>query len=149
MRLKAQELRDFVPELYRVTDGLSLLNAGVTTLVCLAIGYPFAYFMARSSTAAQPLLVMDVMLPFWASFLLRVYAWKGLLDADTGWVGGVLKWAHVDLLLLALGWISALGQLMYSPFSLVLGMVDTYLPFMVRPLYGKLAKMDLRLPEAA
>ncbi|WP_443083395.1 ABC transporter permease [Variovorax sp. PBL-E5] len=136
-------------DLYVATYGHSLLYAGVTTVICLLIGYPFAYFMARASAARQPLLLMGVMLPFWTSFLLRVYAWKGLLDADTGWVGRFLAYIHADSLLLPLGLISSPGQFMYSPFSLVLGMVYTYLPFMVLPLYGTLSKMDLQLLEAA
>ncbi|WP_157265538.1 ABC transporter permease [Azohydromonas aeria] len=139
----------FSDDLYWRTYGLSLFYAGVTTLLCLAIGYPFAYFMARSAPALQPLLLMAVMLPFWTSFLLRVYAWKGLLDADTGWVGSALRFLKLDHLLLALGAIPALGQFMYSPFSLVLGMVYTYLPFMVLPLYANLSRLDVRLLEAA
>jgi putrescine transport system permease protein len=139
----------FTDNLYWTTYGLSLLYAGVTTVICLAIGYPFAYFMARSPTSLQPLLLMGVMLPFWTSFLLRVYAWKGLLDADTGWVGTALKAIHADQLLYAIGAIPALGQFMYSPFSLVIGMVYTYLPFMVLPLFGTLSKLDIRLLEAA
>src|SRR5690606_23060038 len=102
-----------------------------------------------AAAGLQPLLLMGVMLPFWTSFLLRVYAWKGLLDAQTGWVGQALVGLGVDRLLFALGMIPADGQLMYSPFSLVLGMVYTYLPFMVLPLYATLSKMDLRLLEAA
>ncbi|MFM2057691.1 MAG: hypothetical protein RLY71_2076 [Pseudomonadota bacterium] len=136
-------------DLYLATYGQSLLYAGVTSLVCLFIGYPFAYFMARASSGLQPLLLMGVMLPFWTSFLLRVYAWKGLLDGETGWVGVFLKAVHADQLLLQLGLIPAEGQFMYSPFSLTLGMVYTYLPFMILPLYGTLAKLDLRLLEAA
>jgi putrescine transport system permease protein len=139
----------FQDDIYWSTYGQSLLYAGVTTLVCLAIGYPFAYFMARASASLQPLLLMGVMLPFWTSFLLRVYAWKGLLDAETGWVGRFLIHVHADRLLLPLGLISAPGQFMYTPFSLVLGMVYTYLPFMVLPLYGTLSKLDLGLLEAA
>ena len=139
----------FSDDLYWRTYGLSLFYAAVTTLACLLVGYPFAYFMARASSALQPLLLMGVMLPFWTSFLLRVYAWKGLLDGDTGWIGQLLRALKVDHVLLALGAIPALGQFMYSPFSLVLGMVYTYLPFMVLPLYANLAKLDLRLLEAA
>jgi putrescine transport system permease protein len=89
------------------------------------------------------------MLPFWTSFLLRVYAWKGLLDAQTGWVGRALVEVHADRLLLPLGLIPSAGEFMYSPFSLVLGMVYTYLPFMLLPLYATLAKLDLNLLEAA
>jgi putrescine transport system permease protein len=105
--------------------------------------------MARASAAVQPLLLMAVMLPFWTSFLLRVYAWKGLLDAQTGWVGRLLLHIHADRLLVPLGLIPAPGEFMYSPFSLVLGMVYTYLPFMLLPLYATLSKLDLNLLEAA
>jgi putrescine transport system permease protein len=126
----------------------SLQYAFVTTLLCLLIGYPFAYFMARAKPSAQPALLMLVMLPFWTSFLLRVYAWKGLLSTD-GWVHDLIVGAGLDQVLYALGMISAPGKLMNTPFSLVLGMTYTYLPFMILPLYGNLAKMDLRLLEAA
>lgn len=150
MKLKLQNFATiFQDDLYWSTYAQSLIYAGVTTLICLLMGYPFAYFMARSSSAVQPLLLMGVMLPFWTSFLLRVYAWKGLLDADTGWVGQFLKFVHADQVLLPLALIPAEGQFMYSPFSLVLGMVYTYLPFMILPLYGTLSKLDLRLLEAA
>jgi len=126
----------------------SLKYAAVTTLLCLAIGYPFAYFMARAKASRQPALLMLVMLPFWTSFLLRVYAWKGLLE-DGGWVAQVLVGAHLDQLLYAAGLIAAPGKLMNTPFSLVVGMTYTYLPFMILPLYANLAKLDLRLLEAA
>jgi putrescine transport system permease protein len=89
-----------------------------------------------------------VMLPFWTSFLLRVYAWKGLLS-ENGWVSDLLIGTGIDQVLFAFGLIPAPGKLMNSPFSLVLGMTYTYLPFMILPLYGNLAKLDLRLLEAA
>lgn len=150
MKLKLQNfLMLLQDDLYGATYAQSLLYAGVTASICLLIGYPFAYFMARAAASLQPLLLMGVMLPFWTSFLLRVYAWKGLLDAETGWVGRLLQTLHADRWLLFLGLIPAEGQFMYSPFSLVLGMVYTYLPFMILPLYGTLSKLDLRLLEAA
>ena len=135
-------------DLYFKTYLSSIKYAAVTTVLCLAIGYPFAYFMARAKATLQPALLMLVMLPFWTSFLLRVYAWKGLLT-EHGWVSELLIALRIDHLLLAAGVIPALGKFMNSPFSLVLGMVYTYLPFMILPLYGNLAKMDLRLLEAA
>jgi putrescine transport system permease protein len=104
--------------------------------------------MARAKSTLQPTLLMLVMLPFWTSFLLRVYAWKGLLS-EHGWVADLLVGSGIDHLLAAAGMIPAPGKLMYTPFSLVLGMTYTYLPFMILPLYGNLAKMDLRLLEAA
>jgi putrescine transport system permease protein len=127
---------------------VSVKYAAATTLLCLFIGYPFAYFMARAKPSAQPALLMLVMLPFWTSFLLRVYAWKGLLSPD-GWAYDAIVGLGLDQLLLAGGMISAPGKLMNTPFSLVLGMTYTYLPFMVLPLFGNLSKMDLRLLEAA
>jgi putrescine transport system permease protein len=135
-------------ELYYRTYLSSLKYAAVTTVWCLFIGYPFAYFMARARPSRQPALLLLVMLPFWTSFLLRVYAWKGLL-MDGGWISRLLVALHVDTLLLHFDAIAAPGKFMNTPFSLVIGMVYTYLPFMVLPLYGTLSKMDLRLLEAA
>ena len=134
--------------LYFSTYVSSLQYAAATTVLCLLIGYPFAYFMARAKPTVQPALLMLVMLPFWTSFLLRVYAWRGLLT-DNGWVADFLIATGIDQVLYATGLIAAPGKLMHTPFSLVLGMTYTYLPFMILPLYGNLAKMDLRLLEAA
>ena len=135
-------------ELYFLTYLNSLKYAAITTVLCLAIGYPFAYFMARADRSVQPALVMAVMLPFWTSFLLRVYAWKGLLG-EGGWAAMALNAVHADQLLMALGLIPGPGQYLNTAFSLVLGMVYTYLPFMILPLYANLSTMDLRLLEAA
>ena len=117
----------------------SLWYALCTALLCLAVGYPFAYFIARSSPSVRPALLMMVMLPFWTSFLLRVYAWKGIL-ADQG----VLNRA-----LMALGITSEPIQMLYTDVSMLVGMTYVYLPFMVLPLYANLVKMDFRLLEAA
>jgi putrescine transport system permease protein len=135
-------------DLYIATYFVSVKYALVTASFCLLIGYPFAYFMARSERRWQPALLMGVMLPFWTSFLIRVYAWKSLLEPN-GWVGAPIHALGIDELLAFLGMIPSPDQLMYSPFSLVLGMVYTYLPFMVLPLYATLSRMDLRLIEAA
>ena len=117
----------------------SIKYAALTTAICLLIGYPFAYFLARSRPEVRPGLLMLVMLPFWTSFLLRVYAWKMLL-ADNGVFNNMA---------LAIGLIDEPIKMMHTPFSLTLGMVYTYLPFMVLPLYANLVKMDIRLLEAA
>ncbi len=138
----------FTDSLYFNAYLASLKYALCTTLCCLAIGYPFAYFMARARASVQALLLMLVMLPFWTSFLLRVYAWKGLLD-EGGWVANAIVGLHLDQALLAMGLIEAPGQLMHTTFSLLVGMTYTYLPFMILPLYANLSKMDLRLLEAA
>jgi putrescine transport system permease protein len=135
-------------DLYLATYLSSLKYAAATTALCLLIGYPFAYFMARAPRTVQPALLMLVMLPFWTSFLLRVYAWKGLLS-EHGWAAEAIGALGLDRLLVAGGLINAPGQLMNSPFSLVLGMTYTYLPFMILPLYAHLEKMDMRLLEAA
>lgn len=117
----------------------SIWYALCTAVLCLAIGYPFAYFIARSAPSARPALLMMVMLPFWTSFLLRVYAWKGIL-ADQGVVNQVL---------MALGLISEPIQMLYTNVSMLVGMTYVYLPFMVLPLYANLVKHDHRLIEAA
>lgn len=140
--------RIFTDNLYFVTYLISLKYAAITTFICLAIGYPFAYFMARSKAELRPALLMLVMLPFWTSFLLRVYAWKMLLG-EGGLVADALHLTQLDQLLAMAGVISTPGKFMNTPFSLVLGMVYTYLPFMILPLYANLVKMDLRLLEAA
>ncbi len=141
----AQLLQD---SLYLKTYLASFKYAALTCVLCLAIGYPFAYFMARAPRTRQPALLMLVMLPFWTSFLLRVYAWKGLLS-EHGWAADAIEAFGLDRALAAAGFIPAPGQLLNSPFSLVLGMTYSYLPFMILPLYANLEKMDLRLLEAA
>ncbi len=125
--------------IYLLSYWLSLKYAALTTLLCLLIGYPFAYFIARSRESLRPLLLMLVMLPFWTSFLLRVYAWKGLL-ADQGVFNNLLIWA---------GLIDEPIVMLYTDISLLVGMTYVYLPFMVLPLYANLVKMDFRLLEAA
>lgn len=126
-------------ELYLFTYLSSLKFAAITTTLCLLIGYPFAYFMARATPSIRPTLMMLVMLPFWTSFLLRIYAWKGIL-ANQGIVNNAL---------MSLGVIDAPLHMMNTQFSLVIGMVYAYLPFMILPLYANLVKMDLRFLEAA
>ena len=121
--------------------GNSLGVAGLTTLCCLLLGYPFAYHIARSREGTRNTLLMLVMLPFWTSFLLRVYAWMGLLDSSE--VGLLNQW------LLALGVVDAPLQLLYNSGAVLVGMVYSYLPFMVLPLYANLVKLDVRLLEAA
>jgi len=143
-----QRLLPTQDSLYLYAYWASIKYAFVTTCFCLLIGYPFAYFMARARQSLQPTLLMLVMLPFWTSFLLRVYAWKGLLD-EGGWVATVITRTHFDQVLVALGVIEVPGQLMHTTFSLIIGMTYTYLPFMILPLYANLSKMDLRLLEAA
>lgn len=125
--------------LYVQTYWSSVKFAGLNTIICLLIGYPFAYFMARSPANLRPALLMLVSLPFWTSYLLRVYAWKGLLD-DHGVFNNLLVGLHL---------IDEPIRMMHTGFSMTIGMVYAYLPFMILPLYANLVKMDLRLIEAA
>jgi putrescine transport system permease protein len=117
----------------------SLKYAALTTLFCLAIGYPFAYFLARCQPSIRPALLLLVMLPFWTSFLLRISAWKGIL-ADQGVLNNLLMW---------LGVIEQPLVMLYNDVSMLVGMTYVYLPFMILPLYAVLVKMDMRLLEAA
>lgn len=129
----------FSDTLYVKTYISSLKYALITTLICLAIGYPFAYFMARAPKHIQPTLLMLIMLPFWTSFLLRIYAWKTLLVSN-GVINNILMSLHI---------IDAPLEMMNNSFSLTIGMVYSYLPFMILPLYANLSKLDLRYLEAA
>ncbi len=125
--------------LYYQTYFSSIRYALMTTVICLIIAYPFAYFMARSPKHIQPTLLMLIMLPFWTSFLLRIYAWKTLL-VNNGVINNVL---------MSIGVIHEPIAMMNTPFSLMVGMVYSYLPFMILPLYANLSKLDMRYLEAA
>jgi putrescine transport system permease protein len=117
----------------------SLKVAAVSTAILLLIGYPIAYGIARSPRGIQPLLVMLVVLPFWTSFLIRVYAWINILQRD-----GLLNDA-----LVALGLVHARPEWLASDTAVYIGVIYSYLPFMVLPLYATLEKMDESLLEAA
>ncbi|BAE51427.1 ABC transporter permease subunit [Paramagnetospirillum magneticum] len=117
----------------------SLKLAGISTLGCLLLGYPAAYAIARAPQSRRQALLMLVALPFWTSFLIRVYAWIGILKNE-----GLLNMA-----LQALGLISEPLQILETSTAVVIGMVYSYLPFMILPLYATLEKMDLSLLEAA
>jgi putrescine transport system permease protein len=125
--------------LYIEAYGRSILYATATALLCLIVGYPFAYFMARAPERLRPGLLMMVMLPFWTSFLLRIYAWKGLLS----------DYGIINQGLIAMGLIDEPIHMLYTDISMLVGMTYVYLPFMVLPLYATLVKMDVRLLEAA
>jgi putrescine transport system permease protein len=117
----------------------SLGNAGLATVLCLLIGYPVAFAIARAPGVWRHLLLFFVMLPFWTSFLIRVYAWIALLQPS----------GLVNRLVLATGLVEAPLPLLYNGFSVQLGLVYSYLPFMILPLYGSLARLDESLVEAA
>ena len=117
----------------------SLLYAGITTLLCLAAGYPVAYLIARADERWRSLLLMGVMVPFWTSFLIRTYAWVTILKSE-----GLL-----NALLLQLHLIAEPLELLYTPGAVVLGLVYTFLPFMILPIYTSVEKLDGALIEAA
>ncbi len=125
--------------LYRDALLLSLRIALVATLVCLLIGYPMALAIARAAPRFRNLLLLLVMLPFWTGFLMRLNAWIGLLN-DAGWLPRAIA---------ALGITDAPPHLLYTDFAMYLGLVYSYLPFMVLPLYASLSRLDPALVEAA
>ncbi|BEV70599.1 MULTISPECIES: ABC transporter permease subunit [unclassified Paludibacterium] len=126
-------------DLYIATYLSSLRMALVSTFLCLLIGYPVAYYIARSEPSTRNTLMMLVMLPFWTSFLIRVYAWVAILKND-GLLNNFLIW---------LGLIHEPLRLYHTNWGVYIGMVYSYLPFMIMPLYAHLVKMDLSLLEAA
>ncbi len=131
---------------YILTDNLyyrtyfnSLKISVISTIACLLIGYPMAYGIVRSGPVAKRLLLFAIILPFWTSFLLRVYAWMGLL-ADRG---------TINNLLMSLGLIDEPIRMLYTEFAVYVGIVYTYLPFMILPLYANMERLDNTLTEAA
>ena len=129
----------FSDKLYVVTYLRSVFMAGGATVLCLALGFPMAYGIARCSRATRSLLLMLIILPFWTSFLLRVYAWMGLLN-NYGTINSLLLWAGV---------IDQPIPFMYTDFAVFVVLVYSYLPFMILPLYASLERMDLDLVDAA
>ena len=129
----------FTEPLYFTAYAYSLEVAFFSTIMCLLLGYPMAYAIARAQPSTRALLLMLVILPFWTSFLLRVYAWVGLLKSD-GIINNVLLWLHV---------IDEPLVMMNTSFAVYIGIVYSYLPFMILPLYSNLEKHDLTLLEAA
>ncbi len=125
--------------IYLLSYFKSLEVAAVSTAILILIGYPLAYGIARTARAWQPLLVMAIILPFWTSFLIRIYAWINILQRD-GLLNEVLLRLHV--IDVPVAWLS-------SDTAIYIGVVYSYLPFMVLPLYATLEKMDESLLEAA
>ena len=117
----------------------SVRNAAITALACLLIGYPMAYCIARARPQWRAALLMLVVMPFWTSFLIRVYAWIGILKQN-GLLNNFLLW---------LGVIDQPLNIMNTQTSVYIGMIYAYLPFMILPLYSTLEKMDISLLEAA
>ncbi len=125
--------------LYRGAFLGSLQVAGVSTLACLLLGYPMAYAIARSPGHWRLPLLMLIILPFWTSFLIRVYAWIGILKGN-GLLNNLLLW---------LGLIEQPLTILHTPLAVYIGVVYSYLPFVVLPLYATLVRLDHTLLEAA
>jgi len=129
----------FTDDLYLAAWISSLRIAATSTLCALLLGYPMAYAIARATPERQPLLLMLVVLPFWTSFLIRVYAWMGLLS-ENGILNQFLRWT---------GLVPHPGTILGTEWAIHLGIVYAYLPFMVLPLYATLEKLDWGLIKAA
>jgi putrescine transport system permease protein len=129
----------FTDPLYISAYLYSLRVAAVSTLLCLLLGYPMAYVIARAPGSWRSGLLMLIVLPFWTSFLLRVYAWIGLLKHN-----GV-----INNILMYLGIIHQPLTMLQTDFAVYVGIVYSYLPFMILPLYANLEKLDVALLEAA
>jgi spermidine/putrescine transport system permease protein len=117
----------------------SVWYALLTTMICIVAGYPVAYFIGRLQQPWRSRLLMLVMIPFWTSFLIRTYAWLLILGRE-GFLNSTLSWLRL---------ISAPFDLLYTWKAVVIGLVYTYLPFMILPIYGSVEKLDESLIEAA
>jgi len=122
---------------YLVIFWRSLKLAVISTVICLLLGYPLAYIMARASERSQKIMMILIMIPMWMNFLIRTYAWMTILQ-DTGILNSFLS-------MIGLGKIHIIG----TESAVVIGMVYDYLPYMVLPIYSIMAKMDIKLLEAA
>ena len=138
--------RLFTDSLYIRAAGISLYNAAVATVLCLLIGYPMALAITRVNKSMQRLLLMLIILPFWTSFLLRVYAWIGLMGKNS-WFNKLMT--SLYNIVVPSNWEVAGIQMMNTNFAVVLVLVYSYLPFMILPLYANLEKLDTTLNEAA
>lgn len=119
--------------------GRSIFYAALTTAMCVAIGYPVAWFIARQSEIVRNRLLLLVMIPFWTSFLIRTYAWITILKTE-GLLNGFLLSAKL---------IPEPLQILYTPTAVVIGLLYAYLPFMILPIYGSAEKLDNALVEVA
>jgi putrescine transport system permease protein len=132
-------IRLFQDSLYIVSYLNSIKIAAISTILALLVGYPIAYFIARSGDRWRNILLMLIILPFWSSFLLRVYAWIGMLKNE-GIINNFLEW---------IGLIHDPIPFLQSDIAVYIGIVYCYLPFMILPLYTNLVKLDESLLEAS
>lgn len=118
---------------------LSINYAIISTLICVVVAYPVAYYMGRSSPAMRNLLMILIMVPFWTSFLIRTYAWVSILKGE-GFLNDFLLWTRI---------INEPLELLYTPTAVMIGLVYTYLPFMILPIYASCEKLDQAMIDAA
>ena len=124
---------------YMKIYGQSLLIAFITTLLCVLIGYPFSYIIARTQSKKKKLLYMLVIIPFWTNSLIRIYGWRTFLGSS-GWLNKLLMLLHI---------VPEPVDFLYKTGTTVLGMVYCFIPFMVLPLYTAIEKLDGSLLEAS
>ncbi|CAC5345899.1 MULTISPECIES: ABC transporter permease [Planktothrix] len=128
-----------VNDLYLNIFWRSLGLASLTTLICLIIGYPLAFFIATSSTRWRNLLLFLVIIPFWTNFLVRTYAWIIILRSE----------GMINTILQSLSLIQEPLNLLFTPFAVIVGLIYGYLPFMILPLYATIERLNFSLVEAA
>jgi len=117
----------------------SIIYAALTTIICLFLGYPVAWFIGRAPERRRNLLLTLVMIPFWTSFLVRTYAWITIISTN-GLLNSFLQYTHL---------ISEPFEMLYTPGAVVLGLIYNYLPFLILPVYGSIEKLDGKLIEAS
>jgi spermidine/putrescine transport system permease protein len=117
----------------------SLVVGVETTVLCILIGYPLAYYIARAPARQRSLLLFLILVPFWTNFIIRIYAWIMILRSG-GFLDDILQWAHIT---------QRSVNLLYTPTAVMIGMIYEFLPFMILPLYSSLEKIEYSLMEAA
>ncbi len=130
--------RVFSPLYLRIL-GRSIGYAALATVICLVVGFPVAWFIARQPASRRNRLLLLVMIPFWTNFLIRTYAWIVILKGE-GLLNALLQYGRI---------IAEPIELLYTPFAVVTGLVYAYLPFMILPIFGSAEKVDGSLVEAA
>lgn len=139
LAFNAENYRRVFEPVYLRIFARSIGYAGMTTVLCVVLGYPVAYYIARAGEQVRNRLLLLVMVPFWTSFLIRTYAWMTILKQE-GLLNGLLQAAGAGF---------GPFNLLYTPAAVVIGLVYAYLPFMILPIYGSAEKLDNSLIEAA
>ena len=139
MEFTIQNILQVFDPAYLKVFGVSILYALITTALCILIGYPFSYIIARTKSRKKKILYMLVIIPFWTNSLIRIYGWRNLLGTS-GWINGLLMKLHL---------VGEPLDLLYKQETTILGMVYCLIPFMILPLYTAIEKLDGSLLEAS